>query len=87
VVMHCVFCNLKTVLYIIYMSLVFQGMEPFNCVKKLDGMPLCNVARTRLFQVENKSRTYSTLCRFIVVFTPEDMFIRALIGEMLPEID
>jgi hypothetical protein len=69
------------------MNLVFQGMEPLNCVKKIDGMPLCKVARTILFQVENRRRTYSTLCSFIVVFTREDKFIPGLIREKLHEID
>jgi hypothetical protein len=62
-------------------------MEPFNCVKKINGMPVCKAARTLLFQMENSRRTRSTLRRFIVVFTRKDMFIPGLIKEKLHEID
>jgi hypothetical protein len=72
-------------LYIIYMSLVFQGMEPFKC--KENQWHATMYSSTNTFVTENRMTTYSTLRRFLVVFTHEDMFITGLIREKLHEND
>jgi hypothetical protein len=44
VVMPCVSCELKLEFYIFHMRLMFQSIKLFNYIKKVNYVPLYNVA-------------------------------------------